>query len=699
MDSNFLNLYEQELAFLREQTGEFARENPGIAGRLGMNQFQCADPYVERLLEGFAFMAARVRLKLESEFPKFTQSLLETIYPHYLAPTPSMLIVQFQPDMASVPPEGFTLPRHTSIRTFTGKGDHQTSCEYRTAHSVTMWPLVLKEACYFKGTSSLNLPNDVYATLRLPKNSQIEAGIRIRLATSAVQSMNELNLDHLDVYIEGVEGTAVRIYEQLTGHCLGTIVRPHPAKAWQPRVAEQLHVQALGFDADQAMLQFSSRSFHGYRLLHEYFAFPQRYMFVRLSGLKAALEGINSQDAEIVFLLDKDNPKLINNVDASNLALYCTPAVNLFERTAIVDVNKRFSEQRVVVDKTCPRDYEVHSVLEAIGDPLGAKRRFRSFYSSTSESPDTREAYYVTHRLARVATAREKQYGRRSSSYSGSDVTISIVDHSCLPYDPDLQELQLKVLVSNSDLPLLHRTDGQSRSDYELKNIGAPCTAINCLAFSPPRPAFSEKSAWRLISHLSLNYLSLIDLNDEEGLFQLRQELVKCLEEADQTIRQQIEDVQALDTSRNATTYAELLRICSRITHPRFVARIEKIKSEREKQAVVPLREMLRLYAEIGDAKDIKEIEGLLSVEATPVVRSVATPGPLAFIRGLRVTIRIDENAFEGGSAGAFRLATILEKFFSKYVSINSFTETVLCNKDGDLVKQWQPRIGQRHIL
>src|ERR687883_717551 len=99
MDPRLLNYYNRELQHLREMGAEFAREFPKIAGRLGLEAFECADPYVERLLEGFAFLAARVQLKIDAEFPRFTQHLLELVYPHYLAPTPSMAVVQLKPDL------------------------------------------------------------------------------------------------------------------------------------------------------------------------------------------------------------------------------------------------------------------------------------------------------------------------------------------------------------------------------------------------------------------------------------------------------------------------------------------------------------------------------------------------------------------------------------------------------------------------
>ena len=124
MDPRLLRLYETELAHLRDMGAEFARQHPKIAGRLALGSLDVADPYVERLLEGFAFLAARIQLRMEAEFPTFTQSLLQMAYPHYLAPTPAMAVVQFRPDATlRAAPQGALLPAGTALRSLLGTED------------------------------------------------------------------------------------------------------------------------------------------------------------------------------------------------------------------------------------------------------------------------------------------------------------------------------------------------------------------------------------------------------------------------------------------------------------------------------------------------------------------------------------------------------------------------------------------------
>ncbi|MBS1222712.1 MAG: hypothetical protein H6R23_2332 [Proteobacteria bacterium] len=211
MDPRLLQYYNRELQHLREMGGEFAREFPKIAGRLGLEGFECADPYVERLLEGFGFLAARVQLKIDDEFPRFTQHLLEIIYPHYLAPTPSMLVAQLQPDSTEGALEqGFVVPRGSELRSLLGKNT-QTPCEYRTAHDVTLWPLELTEAQYFAGKEPV-------ALLDLPDLSRVRAGIRLRLrVTVPGLTFDKLALDRLPLFLRGSDTLPARLYEQLLG--------------------------------------------------------------------------------------------------------------------------------------------------------------------------------------------------------------------------------------------------------------------------------------------------------------------------------------------------------------------------------------------------------------------------------------------------------------------------------------------------
>ncbi len=624
MDPRLLKYYNHELQHIREMAGEFALEYPKIAGRLGLDSFECADPYVERLLEGFAYLSARVQLKVDAEFPRFTQHLLDMVYPHYLAPTPSMAVVQCHPDLLEGSlNEGFLIPKATALRSQLGKGE-QTACEYRTGHDLILWPIELIEAEYLNGVGAV-------ANLGVPSLPGLKAGIRLRLKTTAGLLFNQLTLNNLPLYLRGTGEMPMQIYEQLLANSFAIVVQPvNRPVAWQ-HIIKQTAVQSLGFAENEALLPFTPRSFQGYRLLQEYFAFPERYMFVQLTQLQAALEQCVDNEVDIIILLNRSNPRLINEIDPSRFALFCTPAINVFPKRADrIHLTQQTNEYHIVPDRTRPLDYEVYQIREVtgFGSTSDDQLAFLPFYQASSDiSKRQLRAYYSVMRLPRVVSSRQKLHGPRSS-YIGNEVYVAIVDSNEAPFKSDLRQLGLELLCTNRDLPL-QLPLGIGKTDFTIQT-GAPVDFIRCLSGpTKPRPSSAHKeTTWKLINHLSLNYLSLINNNKNEG--------------------------------------------------------------------AAALRSLLSLYGDNSDASFRKQIEGVLSIQSKPIVRRINTAGPIVFGRGLEITLTVDEAAFEG--SGVFLLGIVLEQFFAHYVSINSFTETVLTTSDRGEIMRWPMRLGQRHL-
>ncbi|OYP35791.1 type VI secretion system baseplate subunit TssF [Rhodopirellula sp. MGV] len=623
MDPRLLTYYNQELQFVRESGAEFAEEYPKIASRLGIDVFECADPYVERLFEGFALLAARIQLKLDAEFPRFTQHLLEMVCPHYLAPMPSMAIVELNPDLTEgALAEGFQIPRGTVLQSLLGKGE-QTRCTFRTAHPVTLWPLQLTEANYYS--------RDV-AALSLPDDPTVKAALVIRLDSTAGLKINQLSLETLPLFVRGASDVPMRLYEQLMSNAVGIAVRPaNGTSAWTVYRGKD-KVTGLGFEDENSLLPYGPRSFKGYRLLQEYFSFPHRYMFANLRDLGESFRSCDDNAIEIAILLNRRDSRLSNRVDETHFALYCTPAINLFEKRADrIHLSERFSQYQVMPDRTRPVDFEVYSVTDVrgYGNSNDREQEFRPFYQiNDSDAEQNKRAYYTLHRRPRVLSAKHRQYGPRSS-YVGSETFLSLVDANEAPFSHELKQLGIDTLCTNRDLPL-QMPVGVGETDFTLE-ISAPVKAVRCLV-GPTKPEPSRsyengQTTWRLISHLSLNYLSLID---EDG-------------------------------SANA------------------------------------LRELLSLYSDINNVLVSKQIDAVRSVRSAPVTRPIASDGPLCFARGMEVTVTLDETGFEG--TGAFLLAAVLNEFFAKYVSINSFTETVFRTTDRGEVMRWPARIGRRHTL
>lgn len=624
MDPRILRHYNRELQFIREMGGEFAEEYPKIAGRLSLSGFECADPYVERLLEGFAFLAARVQLKLESSFPQFTQHLLELVYPHYLAPTPSMAVVQMNPEPTEgALAEGFPVARGTILRSLLGKDD-TTACEYRTAHDVTLWPIELTKAEYLSSVGAVT-------AIDVPVGKKVRAAIRLRLRTTLGVNFSKLPISALPIYLLGGGDLPTRLYEQILGNNAGIIVRPtsRPIR-WQERL-EPRTVRRLGFETNQALLPATSQSFQGYRLLHEYFSFPERFLFVELTELDRALRRCEEQEVEIIILLNRSDPALDNSFDAGSFALHCTPAINLFPKRADrIHLDNRSWEQHVVPDRTRPFDFEVHSVgeIKGYGDSNDSEVDFLPFYATSDVNRYAEQrAYFTVSRQPRLLSSRQRKRGPRSS-YVGNEIYVSLVDQAEAPYRGNLKQLGVMTLCTNRDLPLTMPV-GKGNTDFTLE-AGAPVVSVRCVAGpTKPRPSNAGgETAWRLVNHLSLNYLSLVDRDPQEG--------------------------------------------------------------------AAALRELLRLYSH-NEAALHKQIDGIKSIRSTPVVRRVSDEDRMAFGRGLQIGVTCDEGAFEG--TGVFLLGAVLDDFFARYVSINSFTETVVSTVDRGEVMRWPVRIGRRHLL
>lgn len=541
MDPRLLRYYNLELQHLREMGAEFARQFPKVAGRLGMDGIEVADPYVERLLEGTGFLAARVQLKLDAEFPRFTQRLLEMLYPHYLAPTPAMLVAQFQP----VPGEtnlasGFTLPRGAPFRSLLGHSD-AAACEFRTAQALELWPVELTQARYFSFAADLPLN-------RLPLSGKVRGGVRLRLRTTGGLKFGQLSLDTLHLHLGGAQEVAYRLLELIGGNMLGALAWPADGKGGWHHFIAPTHIRLTGYDDEQALLPVNPRSFGGYRLIQEYFAFPERFLFFDIGNLAPALARADDE-IEIVLLFGQGDAVLENVVDKANFLLHCTPAINLFPKRADrIHVNDSSHEFHVVADRAHPMDYEIHTVTQVTGHFHGSQdeQRFLPFYADFhGHGEGASQAYYTCRREPRLLSEKQKRIGPRTG-YVGSEVFLSLVDPVEAPYRADLRQLSIQTLCTNRDLPILMPLGG-GLSDFSL-DIAAPVEAIRCVR-GPSRPygMLAEGSnAWRLISHLALNHFSLVDADAHEGAGALREILSLYATATDSGMRRQIEGLKSV---------------------------------------------------------------------------------------------------------------------------------------------------------
>jgi len=512
MDPRLLDYYNRELAYMRELGAEFAQQHPKIAGRLGMSGIDVADPYVERLFEGFAFLAARIHLKMDAEFPRFSQRLLEMVYPHYVRPTPAMGIVRLMPNFTHDDvTDAFRIPKHTILRAPVAPGQ-TTACQFRTAHDITLLPLVLTDA-RIEGAAA-PLPKT-----SIPARKTVRSHLRLNFATRNDHGMQSKDANRISLYVNGPADRASHLLELIGGRLLGAVLSWRDKNSDQHRWLPPTAITCDGYSEDEALLPYGNRSFSGYRLLHEYFACPDRFRFFSINGIHDVLSMASINEFTVTLLFEQAATRLEKLITKDDFELHCTPIINLFPmRGDRVDVSMAQFEHHLLARRTQPLDYEIHTVSRIYGytDSNAEQQTFRPLLETLGRhATDRSEGFFTVRREPRLFSQTAKRSGLRSG-YIGSEVFVQLVDQNDAPYSHELARIAPDLLCTNRDLPLLVSSGGTRDLDL---TVSAPISDITILGgLTPPVPAMAERDiTWRLISHLHLDYNTLTDLNPTDG--------------------------------------------------------------------------------------------------------------------------------------------------------------------------------------
>ena len=525
MPDDLLIYYERELSFLRQMGAEFAAKYPKIAGRLLLEADRSEDPHVERLLQAFAFLAARIHHKLDDELPEITNALLGVLYPHYLAPTPSMSLAQFvlDPDQGQLT-GGHRIERGAMLYAQPIQG---TSCRFQTCYPVTLWPIEVASA-------RLDVPDRLGP---LPRSAA--AVIRLELQCLSGATFADLALEHLRFFLYGESSLTYALYELLLNHTCQVQLRPIGGpRALKALVLPPTCLRPVGFGADEGMLPYTPRSFLGYRLLQEYFAFAEKFLFVDLHELDRAVRAGFDKGMEVVIFLDR-MPRLEQSITPATFRLGCTPIVNLFEQIAEpIRVTHAQTEYRVVPDVRRQTTTEVYAInaVTSTSPYLEEPRHFQPFYSFKHVAD--REQQQVFWHTTRRPSQRQGDMG--------TEAYLVFVDLNFQPMLPAVETVTVHILCTNRDLPG-RLPFGGARGELEIEGA-APLSRIRCLRKPTEtlRPALGRSTQWRLISHLSLNYLSL-----SEGGREALQEILQLYNFSDSAaIRQQIAGITNVTSQR-----------------------------------------------------------------------------------------------------------------------------------------------------
>ncbi|KQQ88430.1 type VI secretion system baseplate subunit TssF [Massilia sp. Leaf139] len=492
-----LPYYESELGYLRRNLREFAERYPKIAGRLLISGEVCEDPHTERMIESFALLNARIAKRLDDDYPEFTEALFDVLYPHYLRPFPSCSIARL--DFTSAARQQTTaamVPRGTQLTTRPVRG---AVCTFRTVYPVAIAPLSLSQARF---SDILRAPDAV----RPP--AQATSSISLTIATSVEQvAIGALNLPRLRVFIDGEPSFCAALRDALFMRTVAAYAEADHNGRWVALPA--IPVLAAGFEDDEALIDFPARSHGAYRLLTEYFCFPEKFNFfdIDLTSLGAAAPGAKTVTLHLALSgirSDSNTARMLGTLSTNNVLLGCTPVINLFrQRGEPIRLTHATASYPVLADARRAYAFEVQSV-----DSVNLVRQtpqgetvvqFRPFYSLQHAQTAEQNGHYW-------ALRRDETLAERSP---GFETQIAIVDIDFDPAAVETDTLNLELTCSNRDLPALLPV-GQAGGDLFLES-GSSVRTISFLRKPTTSWRFpSGRSAhWRLISHLSLNHLSL----------------------------------------------------------------------------------------------------------------------------------------------------------------------------------------------
>lgn len=496
MLDELLPYYENELTYLRRLSKEFAGRYPKIASRLMLEGDVCEDPHVERMIESFAFLTARIHRKLDDEFPQITEALLSVLYPHFLRPVPSMSIAELQPTAGVELTAMQQVPRGATLLSRPVQG---MPVRYRTAYPVEIWPLRIAAA---------RLEPAERSAFALGTAGSV-ATLRIRIEASGQTPLSQLPVRRLRFHLDGESPLVHALYEILLNSTNGITLRAPPgAPAAAPLTLPRDALRAVGFGEDEGLLDYDARSFLGYRLIQEYFVLPEKFLFFELDGLDFSRfpKGVEIAFEFAAFGRPDRLARLEQSVSEETFRLNCTPIVNLFKQQAEpIRLTQERHEYPVIADVRRPLGLEVYSVDWV-----------RKFSRTTEQANVTEFApfFSVRHGLHDEGDGSHWYVRRQPSPHpndDGTELSIALVDRDMNPRVPAVETLSLSLTCTNRDLPS-SLPFGGSDSMLQIDQGGAISHARLLKKPSATwRAPMRMANQWRLISHLALNHLSIVD--------------------------------------------------------------------------------------------------------------------------------------------------------------------------------------------
>lgn len=607
MSRDLLSYFNREVAWFKRALSAFAEANPQAGANLRIGEGHIEDPHVSRLIESVALLNSRIHARIDDDFPLIVQSLLDHLYPYYLAPKPTMILGQLEP--SSVIDKVVSIPRGTLFEMDQASG---TTCRFRSCYSTELSPLRIVAATMT--TKPFSTPGS-----DLVKGAN--AVIELRLESSSTDfDLAAGDIDSLTFHIRA-GSKSWRLRDLLLDYCTHIFLASSDLDP-APSSLEVGDLKPIGFDDDHWVLPRSDRTASVYQDLLEYFVYPEKHLFFRIDNLREPLSSC-AQNFSLFFYVAETDTDLESQLGKDSFALHCTPLVNLFLETCEPQrIDPRHHAYQVTPDIRSDGDMEVYAIDEVytIEDSSSVVRQVKPYYTVEHQSePDS-----VFWHGERTLSLHQTEHRRGVTDFH---ILLSSLDKTAAPLDR--HTLHVKALCSNGNLPA-HLPFGGGTPHFAPQEPISGLSRVSSL--TPPTPvrrlSLDQGLLWRLLSHLNLNFLSLVGSGD----------------------------------------------------------------------AGAQLREVLRLY-DFGDSPTSKAIVNAVDAVDTKVVSlPVIVDGRPVVCRGIDCVFTFDVSILETNSA--FLLGDTLQRFLSKYVSINSFVRVAVKIKGREgFVKRWDPIVGTRLVL
>jgi type VI secretion system protein ImpG len=505
MDELFAK-YERELVILRSLCREYAQRYPKVAAKLQMGGEACDDPHVERLIQAVALLSARVSKRLDDSYPLFTEALLNLLFPHYLRPFPSCAIIRFScAANADGKDAGFAqVPRGTLLETAPVRG---VACRFKTVYDVAPSAVVLAEAGFdaaIRAPVATRLPEGVTSSLALVFEPSVP-GTPLSPDTAAV----------VRLYVDGDASFCATLHDVLFMHAACAYLQVDGDGPWERLPA--IPIKPVGFTDDEALIPFGAQSHAAYRVLAEYFAFPEKFNFFDID-VPAILARAPAGTSRFTLHLaiddvrpDSDKARMLASLSAQYLLQGCTPVVNLFGQPGVpITYDQLSADYTLLAHASFPQAFEVYSVdkvhMVRQNGKDNAISEFRPFYSLRHGEEQGGGRFWLMRHDETLAICSP-----------GHEKSVSLVNADCEPLEIDRNVLSVELTCTNRDLPCQVKIGAPEGDLFVPGTTGGDIIRFLRRPTRPARMMNGPDAQWRLISHLALNHHSLVQ-QGAEGL-------------------------------------------------------------------------------------------------------------------------------------------------------------------------------------